>query len=177
MLPPCLPLQPNEKSSCSHIFLGVMTYICHPILPTHTRTYKITTAPQLWPLNYAIFVFTSSNSPQDHSDLMAHPSFHRGVTNSTSHWNADISCGKTAPSSQYMASLHNTQGWKETTTRSHWNCRGTTHNNIPSTAKIWPGHGANIHTFAKGAIRSVLASSTQCLETWHHTLSPKYTVT
>lgn len=69
-----------------------------------------------------------------------------------------------------------TQGWKETTTRSHWNCRGTTHN-IPSTAKIRPGHGANIHAFAKGAIRSVFASSTQCLETQHHTLSPKYTVT
>lgn len=43
-----------------------------------------------------------------------------------------------------------------------------------STAKIWPAHGANIHAFTKGTVRSVLASSTWRLETQRHTLPPKY---
>lgn len=145
----------------------------HPILPTHTHTH-IEKSPKLPSCDHWIMP----------SLCLHHLTRHRTTwtwwyiplsTNSASRWNAAISCRKTAPSSQYMATLHNTQGWKEPTTRSQWNCRGTTHNNIPSTAKIRPGHGANKHTFAKGAIRS--ASSTQCLETQTHTLSPRYTAT
>lgn len=142
----------------------------------HTHT-QITKTPQLWPLNYGIFVFTASNSPQDHSDLMVHPLlFPQG-----SHWlhkplklryllRDDSTFFTVYGKSAQQAGLERDHHQIPLKPQGHHSCWHTKHSKNDQS-------GANTHTFPKDIIRSVFGCSTQCLETWHQLLFAKYSVT